>query len=258
MRPGLFLVTAPMAKGSCYVGEWLRGPAFAADAGAAHRTGRFSRPRTTRHLKRLFAILAAALALTAVAPGFVKEPAWIEQRVGDLGVPLPAGRDWTRSERADGTLIASRVQRDITGDARLLHLVLVEAQTVSPAFAAWPPELLGAQYLQWAIEDLTRDGVETGQFVLPLSQVGVERHGGRRLHVLRTVKDYIEPWHPDLVREAQELYLVFPPDFAEQMTFYKILLTADCFFETCDTGDLSLSPLYPMLGMLRLYAAPAD
>lgn len=240
---------------SAVAGEAGRGPPARRTRPALFRRS-LRLPGPAHPLARLLFLLTLALLLAAVAPGFVPEPKWTERRVGALGVPLPAGDGWVQTERPGGVWVATRVQPDITGAAQYLYLVLAEAQTVSAPFAAWSPDALAAQYLQWAIEDLTEDGVETGDFALARPVIATEIHAGRRLHMLRTVKVYITPWHPDLKLEAQELHLLFLPDFPETRTFYKILLTADCFFEGCTAADLDLAPLRGLLDGLRVYPGP--
>lgn len=271
MRPGKFLVTASDVPAR-HAGLWGRQAAWppppaAASATNAGSSARHSRPAlfrrtlrlpgTARPVARLLLTLVLALLVAAVAPGFVPEPAWIERRVGDLGVPLPAGSGWVQTEREGDVWVASRVRRDLSGDARTLTLVLIEAQTVSAGFAQWPPEALAAQYLRWAIDDLTEDGVTTGRFSLIMVETTEVVRAGHRLHVMRNVKEFIDPWHPDLNREAQELYLLMLPDFNVRPTLYKILLTVDCFFEGCTAADLSLATLRPLLDGLRVYPAPS-
>ena len=240
----------------------LRGPEIgardlAAREGPAERTARHRQARPHPIRRFLPLTLALTLFLTTLAPGFAAEPAWIERRVGALGVPLPAGAGWVQTQRDGGIWVASRVRRTVAGDAQFLYLALIEGQKVSAAFADWSPDRLAAQYLDWAVEDLTEDGVETGAYALTIRDRSAETHGTHTLYVLRVLKDYVDPWHPDLRLEAQELYLVIPPDFATNRTFYKILFTADCFFDGCIASDLDLSALHPLLDRLRDYSVPS-
>lgn len=204
-------------------------------------------------MKRAF--LALAMLLYGTVAGLAAEPDWVEHRLGDLGVTLPEGDGWEVSKLEGGGLMSLRVQRNAAGDPILLDGIIFEAQQLPDIFSDWLPVEVATDFLLWEIENMQVDNTE-----FDLSEIDVyeETHGAQTLHVLRNVKDFYNPRYVNHELEAQELYLVFPRDFAETTTVYKIYMTADCFFEDCMVDDLDLSGMYPLLDDIRDYSAATD
>lgn len=172
---------------------------------------------------------------------------WRERRTGELGVPLPSGAGWEVQTQEGGGWQALRVRRDATGAPVVVHAIGVYAHTVPEKFSDWLPVEVATEYLLWEIENMRAQGVDTAQYSLEGLDVFEEERGGRVLHALRNVKRYGAADPSGIVLEEQELYLVFLPDFADTVTFYKIFLTAFCVFEECRLDDLGLEEMRPLL-----------
>ena len=205
------------------------------------------------------ALMAMLFVLLGSAAGLASNTRWREYRVADLGILLPTGNGWEVTEHESGEgRVAMRVQRNVDGDPEYFYVIQVYFNQVPRIYHDWLPVEVATDYLLLEIDNMQVEGVDKGEFSLPELDVYEEQHGGFTLHVLRNVKDYIEPWTPTLELEAQELYLVFPENFSDTTTFYKIFISADCFFEGCTVDDLDLSEMTPLLDDLRDYSEASD
>lgn len=196
-------------------------------------------------------VLLSVLVQTAVQ---ADESEWEERRSGDLGVLLPSGSDWQIQQPDPDVWLSMRIERMTNGDPKIVHQVIIAPHELPEDFSSWLPKDVSADYLRWEIENMQLEGVEKGEYDFLEAFIFEEQRGDFSLFALRNIKDYVEPWHPLLSLEAQELYLVFLPNFGDTATFYKIFISASCFFEECTISDLDLSRMYPLLDDLRDYS----
>lgn len=200
------------------------------------------------------ALLIAFFALAA--PATAQD--MVERRIGNLAVTFPTGDGWHLEEREPGTWVSGRLRKNANGDPVYLHTILAEQLRFPASFHDWLPIEVATDYFLWEIDALKANCGEGGDYDLLDLDVREDTRAGHTLHVLRSVKDYREPWHPMLEKEAQELYLLFPADFATSTTVYKVYIAANCFFEGCTVDDLDLSELTPLLDEIRDLSALTD
>ncbi len=172
---------------------------------------------------------------------------WRDYRVGDLRLRLPAGEEWSIKSSEEALQISGGRRFDETGALLTSDAIMVDRDVMSdPIFGEWVAAELATRYREWEIWNMRQDE----EFALADVQMGDTTVADNTFYFLRHTLLYDPPVENGIRRIRQELYLVFPTDFAENHAFYKLFLMRYCVQDLCDNDELDVSFLRQVLSQV--------
>ena len=196
-------------------------------------------------MRRLLAILSAAL-IAAAGAGLAQDTGgWTTYRVGDMEMSLPSGANWT-VKQDEASLLVGKADFLPYGARQRILSVLVVPHSYPEVFDDWIAEEIAMSYREWEVSDMRANA----PFDLDAVEFGEEVQAERTFYFLKFFQISRDPAVSGWSEGRQELYLVFPPDYAQKRIFYKMFFLALCVHPNCGRDDLDVSYLKQTLDSL--------
>lgn len=199
---------------------------------------------------------AALVAAAAAAHAPAQEPfSWQEHTSERLSFLAPTGAGWTL-EAEPGALSFGKTELTSAGSPRRHQYLRVIPNRFDAERAAWGERKIADDFRDLEERGMREMGVETGMYRLLSLVRGEETRSGRTLFTMKMVMrgGRSQGW----ALQRQELYLLFPRDYAATREFYILLLGDFCIPKRCKESDLSVAEMSPVLDQLKLRDVAAD